>query len=181
MSVGISEEAKEIWNKICADDALNWVGLGYGDSKQDLEVVGSGNGGLEEAREICAKDIIYFGIRVYGTKFDGSEKRTKFCTIVYVPPEVSGLKKARVSMHKGAVFKGIFKFFHVTIEANSKNQLANTEIQSRLNNACGSHKPDVWNFGSTLGGEETKVEEKVEEEPQPQEEAPVEEEQPADE
>ena len=105
--ISVSEEAKSLWADIVAEkDTANWIGLGYGSSKQDLEVVGSGNGGLEEAREICAQDIIYFGIRVYGTKFDGSEKRTKFVCIIYVPPEVSGLKKARVSMHKGAVMKG---------------------------------------------------------------------------
>jgi len=119
----------------------DWMLMGYGDSNNKLKVYGSGSGGFKEFYGRLVDEPL-FGYLRYTF---GDTSRTKFIFISYSPEKMNGLKKARIAGHKPDV-SAFLKYFHVEINALTKDDISQANVESKLRSAGGA------DYGSGKGG-----------------------------
>ena len=115
--------------------------LGYRESQNELQLYGSGEGGLEELKSNLVEEPL-FG---YFSHVFGDTNRKKFIFLSWLPESVGGMKKSRVMGHKAAV-DAFFKYFHITISAFQPSDLSQSVVEGRLKAAAGA------DYGVGTGG-----------------------------
>ena len=112
------------------------VAIGYGQG-DNLELLGSGTGGVDGAREhFKDEDVVYAYIRV--TTGDEESKRAKFVLFTWVGPDVKILRKAKVSVHKADV-KSVFSAFAVEWQASDEDGLDAEKLKETVVKAGGAN------------------------------------------
>jgi len=141
-----NEEILNVYTRMRNDnDTINWMLLGYKESQNELSVYGFGEGGLEELKDALVEEPL-FG---YFSHVYGDTNRKKFIFLSWLPESVGGMKKSRVMGHKAAV-DAFFKYFHITISAFQKGDLAQSALEARLK-AAGGADYGVGTGGGTRG------------------------------
>eukprot|EP00010_Vexillifera_abyssalis_P007591 CAMPEP_0201550004 /NCGR_PEP_ID=MMETSP0173_2-20130828/6429_1 /ASSEMBLY_ACC=CAM_ASM_000268 /TAXON_ID=218659 /ORGANISM="Vexillifera sp., Strain DIVA3 564/2" /LENGTH=169 /DNA_ID=CAMNT_0047959873 /DNA_START=103 /DNA_END=612 /DNA_ORIENTATION=+ len=139
------------WDKITSEnDDTNWMLLSpKSGSKSDLEVVGSGSGGLNEMKETLDEGRIMFGLlKVVGVdeKETTTSRRAKYVFITFIGSKVSVLVKARVSIQKGQVTP-LFHGVQIFVDISGVDELEPKVIADKLIASGGAHKPSHYEFG----------------------------------
>jgi hypothetical protein len=113
----------------------NWLRLGHKDDK-NLQLEGSGSGGIEEFKSGLREDGVQYGyLRVITG--DSESKRAKFVLVSWAGQKVGALKRARVSVHKAKV-KTVLKEFSVEKHGENLEELDETSIQNAVKKASGA-------------------------------------------
>jgi len=116
----------------------NWMVTSYegNDTKKPLQLVATGNGGVDELVHHLTTDLIaYVFIRVIDI-IEGI-KTVKFAFITFIGPDVSIMKKAKVSTNKGGV-TALFAPSHVSLEITTPNEISDEILLSTIQEASGS-------------------------------------------
>lgn len=139
------------WGSVTRDGSPdNWFLIApKAGSRSDLEVVGTGSGGLEELKNHLDDSRIQFGIiKVFGVdeKETTTSRRAKYVFITYIGERVSVLVKARVSVQKGQItpsFHGVQAY----LDFSGKDEVTQEVIGQKLAGCGGAHKPTYYEFG----------------------------------
>jgi len=116
----------------------NWVVTSYvdNDTKKPLQLLATGNGGVDELVNHLTTDLIaYVFIRIIDI-IEGI-KTVKFAFITFIGPDVSIMKKAKVSTNKGGVL-ALYNPVHVSLEITSPNEISDEKLLSTIQDASGS-------------------------------------------
>ncbi|KNC48953.1 uncharacterized protein AMSG_04698 [Thecamonas trahens ATCC 50062] len=138
-------DAATAWDEVCdqANDR-NWVIV-----NTDLEVVSTGNGGLEEMKAAFDDSEVQFaGFVVYGIDDRGStvSKRTKTVFCVWIGSGVGALARGRALRCKDEA-ANLFNGHNLSIDVDDTDDLTQKAIADRLLKAGGAHKPTAYDFG----------------------------------
>ena len=115
-------------------DVAPWLLFTYAaDSGKDVSVVlrAVGDGGFEELCGFLAPDQVSFAV----ASFLDDTKR-KFCFLTHVGSSISGMKRARVALHKA----GIYKAFDGSVCADIMldDPINGADVLSKLKGSCSS-------------------------------------------
>jgi len=129
----------EAINDVRSDKSeTNWVVTSYedNDTKKPLKLLASGNGGVDDLVNHLTPDLIaYVFIRIIDI-IEGI-KTVKFAFITFIGPDVSIMKKAKVSTNKGGV-TALFNPSHVSLEISTTNEISDEKLLSTIQEASGS-------------------------------------------
>lgn len=115
------------WEALQAGDGGNWMLMqNHPDKKNAIALLGTGTGGLTELMEQLREDDVMYGICQYTA--DG---RPRQFFLSYIGEEVSGMKRARVSMHRSAVYNN-FDGLVGDVAASDRSDLAEASISATL-------------------------------------------------
>ncbi|KAG0760025.1 hypothetical protein G6F57_010084 [Rhizopus arrhizus] len=106
---------------ITEDEPINWLLLGYKDSRNVISLYACGTNGLSEFRDSLTNEILFGFIRV----------EDKFILVTYVPDSVNGVRRARALVHSRSVAQ-ICQLSHAQITASSLTDLSDSNIRTRL-------------------------------------------------
>eukprot|EP01094_Clydonella_sp_ATCC50884_P003181 TRINITY_DN1244_c0_g1_i1.p1 TRINITY_DN1244_c0_g1~~TRINITY_DN1244_c0_g1_i1.p1 ORF type:complete len:331 (+),score=115.51 TRINITY_DN1244_c0_g1_i1:65-994(+) len=126
------------------DSDMNWVLFGYKNPKC-LEMVGAGDGGLEELRGNLGEDQIRFAILevvVTGDQYNA----VKFVLITWIGPEVkAGLAKARCAGHRKELVTLVTQSLAVASEYQpaSLEQMTSADISAKLTRVAATYQDSV--------------------------------------
>ncbi|KAF9433317.1 hypothetical protein BGZ76_009615 [Entomortierella beljakovae] len=135
MSCDLTDPAiLDAYNAIVGGTPINWLILGYHDTRDKISLYSSGTGGLEELRSSLTEEVLYGFVRV----------EDRYALLSYVSEQVSGLRRARALVHGKAV-GALFKNNHVQITSSSIADLADDKVRARLGLADGLPTPDRSN------------------------------------
>ena len=137
--VDVSDPAiAEAYQEVQTSEEVNWCLFGYTDNTQKvLNLVGKGNGGLEELKGHLAEDQCFYGYVKFITG-DEESKRTKFLFLTWVGEKVSPLRRARISVHKADV-KTIVKNFAVEVHVTTLDEVDEEAFKTLLVKAGGAN------------------------------------------
>ncbi|KAJ3214658.1 hypothetical protein HK099_006769 [Clydaea vesicula] len=111
--------------------------LGYSDDKKDeLNLVGSGSGGLEELKSHLKPDQANFGYLRVTIGNDELSQRAKFVLVSWCGSEVKVMRKAKLSVHISDV-KNVLKAFAVEIAASDMDDLDSKKVDLLVKKAMG--------------------------------------------
>lgn len=131
-----SQDIRNAYDQVRDDSSeTNWLSMGYGSAKKNLDLYGSGQGGLEEFKASLKDDEVTYG---YIRMIYGDSQRYKFVFIAYVPDGLSILTKSRANTHKPAITQYL-KFLHTDIYATSLADIEEESIQAKLKAASGAN------------------------------------------
>lgn len=114
-----------------------------------LKFKAEGPGGMPELINFLPDaDVIYGAFKVVGVDDRGNtvSRRPKFVFVKYLPSTVPTMKRARCGGHVGAI-KGVINS-HIDIEIESKSELTEAEIISKLRACGGAHQPTSYEFAN---------------------------------
>uniref|UniRef100_A0A7S4I819 Coactosin n=1 Tax=Vannella robusta TaxID=1487602 RepID=A0A7S4I819_9EUKA len=118
------------------DDPTDWVLFGYEGQSNVIQLVATGNGGIEEMKQQLKPDTINYGIvRVYDC-YDG-HTTTKFVLILWVGENVKIMRKARITTHKGAVLEFLGQY-HTDIPCSNHDEVNQEIIMTAVQDASGT-------------------------------------------
>jgi Cofilin/tropomyosin-type actin-binding protein len=154
MSADISTDDPAIadtWAELTKEEGnANWLFLSHkAGSKSELEVLGSGNGGINEMRGALDEGKVGFGvIKVVGVddKATTKSRRFKYVFVTFIGNNVNVLTKARVSIQKGQVTP-LFHGVQVYVDIQGADELTQELIANKLTASGGAHKPTYYDFG----------------------------------
>jgi len=128
-------ELKAAYEEVRTDaNDTAWCLFGY--EGNAIKVQGKGSGDVEELKALLQDDQSQFGyLRVISG--DNESKRAKFVFISWVGERVSPLKRAKVSVHKANI-KSVIQSFAIEVHAEKQEELAESEILSRIRKAGGA-------------------------------------------
>eukprot|EP01105_Mastigella_eilhardi_P017687 TRINITY_DN4077_c0_g1_i1.p1 TRINITY_DN4077_c0_g1~~TRINITY_DN4077_c0_g1_i1.p1 ORF type:complete len:1218 (-),score=412.55 TRINITY_DN4077_c0_g1_i1:1437-4568(-) len=115
----------------------NWIIMGYrGAHSNHLYLYGSGQGGTDEFVSGLQnyQEVVYGYLRVQY----GDTDRTKFIMITLVPDTLSGMAKAKATMHKPFV-ENYLKYFHTYFNISSPQEVTASTIETKLHTAGGAN------------------------------------------
>jgi len=132
------ERAKQAFKEIRHNDhESNWLLFTYSDtSKNTLDFVGSGSGGVDELKGHLSDSKTSYGLVRVTDKIDNSVT-VKFVLIVWVGEKVPFVKKAQVTTHKGSVSR-LFGQYHNDVHANTPEEISQDIIMSKVRDASGT-------------------------------------------
>mmetsp|Transcript_1495 Transcript_1495/g.3519 ORF Transcript_1495/g.3519 Transcript_1495/m.3519 type:complete len:166 (+) Transcript_1495:158-655(+) len=140
---------REAWHEVAnKDTATNWCLLEFDGASKNMKVAGQGCGGLEELKSHLSDDAVAFGaFRVIGVddRSTTTSRRPKFVFITWLGPNVSVLKKARVSIQRAQVMK-VFDGIQIAYDIPDRDSFTKEEIIKLLCTAGGAHKPTYYEF-----------------------------------
>ncbi|KAJ3388495.1 hypothetical protein HDU92_001454 [Lobulomyces angularis] len=138
--VNITSEAQNSYEDVRDDkSATNWLLLGYSDDKKDeLNLVGSGSGGLEELKSHLKPDQANFGYLRVTIGNDELSQRAKFVLVSWCGSEVKVMRKAKLSVHISDV-KNVLKAFAVEIAASDMDDLDSKKVDLLVKKAMGAN------------------------------------------
>ncbi|KAH3767364.1 hypothetical protein Pelo_748 [Pelomyxa schiedti] len=106
-AIQFSEEVDSTLTQVRDDTSdTDWMVVGYGSSKTQIELYGSGSGGFDEFIECISshsEDVIYGYLRLTHHK----QQRTKFVRITHMPDTLTGFVRAKANTDK-PVIEGLF-------------------------------------------------------------------------
>jgi hypothetical protein len=149
---GDEERAKQAFSEVRSNEnSANWLLFTYSDtSKNTLDFVGSGSGGVEELKTHLKEDRTSYGLVRVTDKIDNSVT-VKFVLIVWVGEKVPFVKKAQVTTHKGSVSK-LFGQYHNDIHANLLDEISESLVMSKVKDASGTAQHVKDSVASSGGG-----------------------------
>jgi len=117
--------------------STNWVLLSYaGENSNDVELVGKGDGGLNELLTHLAPEKVGYGLIRISERFDNSDT-VKFVFIKWVGESIHRMLKARLGTHSGAV-KEILAPYHVDVEASNFSEISEEIVVKTVSKASGT-------------------------------------------
>jgi hypothetical protein len=109
----------------------NWLLLTYAaNSKNALELVGTGTGGADELAQHLEDSKVYYGI-VRAEEVIDQSVTVKFAFVHYLGDRTPPLLKARVSTHKG-VAEAFFRPYHVTLFATEASEVNQEHVNTLI-------------------------------------------------
>jgi len=118
-------------------DPTDWALFTYASAgKNQIELVGTGSGGLEELKTHLSDDKICYGLFRVEDRIDHSTT-IKFVFLVWCGEKVSFVQRGKMSTHKGSIVSLIGQF-HNDIFASNLNEINFEEIMKRITDASGS-------------------------------------------
>ncbi|KXS22439.1 actin depolymerizing protein [Gonapodya prolifera JEL478] len=116
----------------------DWVLATYEDNATSRPIIllGSGEGGADALKTQLSSDRIFYGLVRVIDMID-SHPTVKFALIVFVGNDVSIMKKAQTTTHKGAV-ETQFQPFHVTMNVSDVSEVSSDIVLSTVQFASGS-------------------------------------------
>jgi len=132
------ERAKQAFTEVRSNDnPTNWLLFSYSETtKNHLDFVGSGSGGVEELKTHLGESKTSYGLVRVLDKIDNSIT-VKFVLIVWVGEKVPFVKKAQVTTHKGSVSR-LFGQYHNDVHANTLDEVTEQIIMSKVSDASGT-------------------------------------------
>jgi len=126
------EELRGLLSDIRNDQTpTNWLLLSYApNSKNALELVGSGTGGADELAQHLEDTKVYYGI-VRAEEVIDQSVTVKFAFVHYLGDRTPPLLKARVSTHKG-VSEDFFRPYHVTLFATEAHEVNQEHVNTLI-------------------------------------------------
>lgn len=128
--------------------ATNWVLLSYtGENSNDVELVGKGDGGVNELIGLLQDDKVGYGLLRVSEKFDNSDT-VKFVFIKWIGERIHRMLKARLGTHSGAV-KEVLSPYHVDVEASDLSEISEEIVTRTVSKASGTalHVREVQSHG----------------------------------
>ncbi|KAI7902435.1 uncharacterized protein BX663DRAFT_435409 [Cokeromyces recurvatus] len=119
------------------DEPINWLILGYKDTRDIISLYATGINGLSEFRNNLTNEILFGYVRI----------EDKFISITYIPDSISGVRRARALVHSRTI-ANILKISHAQITASNLSDLSDTNIHTRLK--LGGHQAKKVRPRSTL-------------------------------
>ncbi|XP_076454709.1 uncharacterized protein LOC143289570 [Babylonia areolata] len=118
--------------------SLNWMVAGYRDNspKGPIELVGSGEGDIEELKGLLAGDAPMYGLYRVTDQVDDITT-VKFVYIMWIGESTKPMTRAKISTHKG-VAEETFTPAHVTIFASDLSDLSESIIMTKVKSASGT-------------------------------------------
>lgn len=108
---------------------IDWMIIGYGSSKNRLQLYGAGEGGFDEFMEELNKhteETTYSYLR-----FRYKEQRTKYVRVTMVPDSVPMFARAKLNTHKPAI-ETYFKSYNAIYAVSSPSELNLGDIQMKV-------------------------------------------------
>jgi len=132
------DQAKTAFTEVRSNDhPANWLLFTYSDtSKNTLDFIGSGNGGVNELRGHLDDSKASYGLVRVTDKIDNSVT-VKFVFIVWCGEKVAFVKKAQITTHKGSV-TALFGQHHNDVHASTLDELTEDLIMSKVSDASGT-------------------------------------------
>ncbi|KZT53010.1 hypothetical protein CALCODRAFT_501618 [Calocera cornea HHB12733] len=122
MSVDISDPSiPAAYNEVIGEAATDWLLMGYGDTNNKLTLYDTGSRGLEELRSHLGEEVLFGLLNVDG----------RILLLVYMPDNVSGVKRARALVHSRAV-GNTFKAHDSVLTASRKSQVEEDDVREKL-------------------------------------------------
>ncbi|KAF9972438.1 hypothetical protein BGZ73_004441 [Actinomortierella ambigua] len=132
MSCDLTDPAiLEVYQEIISGTPVNWLILGYHDTRDKISLYSKGTGGLEELKTNLREEVLYGFVRI----------EDRFALLAYVSDQVSGLRRARALVHGKAV-GALFKQSHAQINSSSLAELSEDRVRARLGLIEGPPTPD---------------------------------------
>lgn len=126
---------------------INWILIQLA-KDESLQVYGHGTKGVDEMMENLSDSEVLYGIfRVVGVNQEGTctSIRERFVFLTWVPENSSVFARARVALHKSVLLSRL-QTYHADIRAESKSDITKEDLMKRLNDTCGSNKPQKYIF-----------------------------------
>eukprot|EP01103_Thecamoeba_quadrilineata_P000009 TRINITY_DN10004_c0_g1_i1.p1 TRINITY_DN10004_c0_g1~~TRINITY_DN10004_c0_g1_i1.p1 ORF type:complete len:356 (+),score=84.72 TRINITY_DN10004_c0_g1_i1:54-1070(+) len=117
------------------DDPTNWVLFTYA-GKNTLDLVGSGQNGLEELKQNLKDESVFYGLVRVTDQIDQSVT-VKFVFIVWVGEKVPFVQKGKVTTHKGSI-SSLVGQYHNDVHANNLSELTEEIVYGKVRDASGS-------------------------------------------
>jgi len=115
----------------------NWALFGYvKGSKDQIELVGSGSGGLSEMNDKYMDDGVYYGLYRMVDRIDESDT-VKFATFYFVGDSTPHMHKARVGTHRGEI-EAFLGQSHISFTASDKKEFAESTVHDKVKTTSGS-------------------------------------------
>jgi hypothetical protein len=105
-------------------------------SKNVLDFIGSGNGGVEELKQHLTDSKVFYGMVRVTDKIDNSVT-VKFVLIVWCGEKVPFVRKAQITTHRGSV-TSLFGQYHNDVNVSQFDELSEDIIMSRVRDASGT-------------------------------------------
>ncbi|KAG0254824.1 hypothetical protein DFQ27_006604 [Actinomortierella ambigua] len=132
MSCDLTDPAiLEAYQEIISGTPVNWLILGYHDTRDKISLYSKGTEGLEELKSNLREEVLYGFVRI----------EDRFALLAYVSDQVSGLRRARALVHGKAV-GALFKQSHAQINSSSLAELSEDRVRARLGLIEGPPTPD---------------------------------------
>jgi len=151
---GDEERAKQAFADVRSNDnPANWLLFTYSDSsKNTLDFIGSGSGGVEELKPHLEVTKASYGLVRVTDKIDNSVT-VKFVFIMWCGEKMPFVKKAQVTTHKGSVTK-LFGQYHNDIHASELSEIGQDIIMNKVRDASGTahHVKEKANEGTQASG-----------------------------
>eukprot|EP00004_Rigifila_ramosa_P007970 TRINITY_DN19159_c0_g1_i1.p1 TRINITY_DN19159_c0_g1~~TRINITY_DN19159_c0_g1_i1.p1 ORF type:complete len:335 (-),score=99.72 TRINITY_DN19159_c0_g1_i1:86-1045(-) len=117
--------------------STNWVVFGYvKGSKDQIELVGSGSGGLPEMASKIMDDGVFYGLYRMVDRIDDSDT-VKYATFYWIGDSTPIMHKARVGTHKGEV-ESFLGQSHVSISTSDIKELAEAYVHDKIMTTSGT-------------------------------------------
>jgi len=138
LSFGEEERAKQAFAELRSNDhPANWLLFTYSESSKNvLDFVGSGSGGIEELKTHLNDSKVFYGMVRVTDKIDNSVT-VKFVFIVWCGEKVPFIRKAQITTHKGSV-TALFGQHHNDVHAALLDELSEDIVMGRVRDASGT-------------------------------------------
>ncbi|EGG23795.1 hypothetical protein DFA_05931 [Cavenderia fasciculata] len=114
----------------------NWILVGYDGSPNQIKLIGSGNGGVNELAQHLDDSIMAYGIARVVDKVDGIPT-DRYAYITWIGQGVKGMDKARYGTNKAHITK-LLGHYNIEIAADQRSDITETEVMNRIQDASGS-------------------------------------------
>jgi hypothetical protein len=145
-------EANEALSQVRSNTIeTNWCLFTYAEgAKNTIELVGKGNGGVEELKGRLDPAKMFYGLVRVTDKIDNSVT-VKFVFIVWCGEGVPFVQKAKMTTHKGSITKLIGQF-HNDINCSNTSELSDDIVMRKVRDASGTsvHVKDSSSSNSSL-------------------------------
>ena len=138
-----------------ANDPTNWVILSFVEGSKTDMTSACGTGGLAEFVSTLQDDQIHYAAFViYGVDERGNvtSRREKFVSVTWVGENVKVMAKSKVSGQRTAAM-GYFSGAHIAYQImdGDRDDISEAELQKKLLQVGGAHKPKYYDFGGASG------------------------------
>jgi len=117
------------------DDSDDWVLVNYADAEK-LQLLSTGSGGVDGLRNALNDKEVLYGFFRIKEMFDKTNT-TKFVFMKVMSANVTGLRKAKLSTHRGFVTK-VFEPYHMEIEIDSPSELTVEMVTEKIQDTMGT-------------------------------------------
>jgi len=117
------------------DSDLDWVLVHYAEAEK-LQLLSTGSGGVDGLRDALNDQEILYGFFRVKEMFDQT-LTTKFVFMKAMSTQITGLRKAKLSTHRGFVTK-VFQPYHIEIEVDSPSELTREMVTERIQDTMGT-------------------------------------------
>jgi len=132
------QAAKDAFTSLRSNDiATNWILFTYSESKKNtIELVGSGEGGVDELKGHLEETKMCYGLVRVTDKIDQSVT-VKFVFIIWCGEKVPFVQKGKMTTHKGSV-STLMGQYHNDINISNLGELSEEIIMGKVRDASGS-------------------------------------------